>query len=51
MSNKVQVPATYVIASDGRIVLAGVDPDYRHRLDPETVLQALRSLETTRDAA
>jgi peroxiredoxin len=48
---RLPVPATYVIASDGRIVLAGVDPDYRHRLDPEAVLHALRSLETTRDAA
>ena len=48
---RLPIPATYVIAPDGRIVLAGLDPDYRHRLDPEGVLGALRSLHTTRDAA
>ena len=34
---RLPIPATYVIAPDGRIVLAGLDPDYRHRLDPEGV--------------
>lgn len=38
------IPATYVIASGGRIVMADVDPDYRRRLDPQDVPAALRSL-------
>jgi peroxiredoxin len=48
---RLPVPATYVIAADRRIVLAGVDPDYRHRLDPAEVLHALRSLRANRAAA
>lgn len=39
------VPATYVIAQDGRIVLAYIDVDYRKRLGPEVILDALRSLQ------
>lgn len=35
------VPATYVIAPDGIIVLAYVEVDYRERLDPKTVLEVL----------
>lgn len=38
------MPATYVVAKGGRIVLADVDPDYRKRLDPTTALAALRDL-------
>lgn len=38
------IPATYVIGKDGRIVLAFVDIDYRNRLDPKEVVQALQSL-------
>jgi peroxiredoxin len=38
------VPATYVIARDGRIVLAYIEVDYRKRLGPEAILDALRSL-------
>ena len=39
------VPATYVIAQDGRITLAYVEVDYRKRLGPEAILDALRSLQ------
>lgn len=38
------VPATYVIARDGRIALAYIEVDYRKRLEPEAILAALRSL-------
>lgn len=36
------VPATYVIAKDGRVALAFLDVDYRKRLAPEAILAALR---------
>lgn len=36
------IPATYVIGQDGRIVLAFVDPEYRHRLEPTEILAALQ---------
>ena len=39
------VPATYVIARDGRVVLAYIEVDYRKRLGPDTILDALRSLQ------
>jgi len=39
------VPATYVIAQDGRIALAYIEVDYRKRLAPEAILDALRSLQ------
>jgi peroxiredoxin len=38
------VPATYVIARDGRITLAYIEVDYRKRLGLEAILDALRSL-------
>jgi peroxiredoxin len=38
------VPATHVIARDGRIALAYIEVDYRKRLEPEAILAALRSL-------
>jgi len=41
---RLPIPATYVIAPDGRIALASVDPDYRNRLDPSEVVAALRAL-------
>jgi len=40
----VPIPATFVVAGDGRVVLSHVDPDYRNRLDPEHVLAALARL-------
>lgn len=39
------VPATYVIAQDGRIAHAYIEIDYRKRLEPEAILAALRSLQ------
>lgn len=38
------IPATYVIARDGIIRLAFVDPDYTKRLEPAEILQALQEL-------
>lgn len=37
------IPATYVIDQDARIALAYVDPDFRDRLEPETVLARLHT--------
>ena len=37
------VPATYVIAPNGRIELAYVDPEYRNRLEPAEILAALKT--------
>jgi len=42
------IPATYVIDTDGTIVLAFVDVDYRNRLEPGEILVALQSLSKTR---
>jgi peroxiredoxin len=36
------IPAVYLIGQDGRVLLAHVDPDYRERMDPETVLLKLQ---------
>lgn len=38
------LPATYVIAQDRRVALASIDADYRTRLDPADILDALRIL-------
>ncbi|BEU25733.1 peroxiredoxin-like family protein [Paraburkholderia caribensis] len=38
------VPATYVIAPDGRIVLASIEVDYRTRLEPDAIIAAVKSL-------
>jgi peroxiredoxin len=38
------VPATYVIARDGRVALAAVESDYRKRLEPGAILAALQTL-------
>jgi len=35
---------TFVIGRDGRIVLAWVDTDYRRRLGPEEIIEALAKL-------
>ena len=40
------IPATYVIAPSGEIVLAFVDTDYRHRLEPADAIAA--AVATTR---
>lgn len=41
------VPATYVVAPDGRVTLAHVDVDYRNRLAPEAILASLSGARTT----
>lgn len=41
------VPATYVIAPDGHVALDAIDVDYRNRLEPHTILAALRALRPT----
>lgn len=44
------IPATYMIAPDGRVLMAYVDPDYRDRLAPEAVLVRLRTLDAPQRA-
>ena len=39
------IPATYVIAKDGRVALSYVDPEYRNRLEPSEILAALQELQ------
>jgi peroxiredoxin len=41
---RLPISATYVIGPDRRILLAGVDPDFRVRLEPADALHALREL-------
>lgn len=38
------VPATYVIAQDGRVALAAVEVDYRQRPEPGGIVDALKAL-------
>mgnify|MGYP002780436668 CR=1 FL=1 len=38
------VPATFVLDRDGIVRFAFVDPDFRQRADPDTVLAAVRAL-------
>jgi peroxiredoxin len=45
------IPATYVIDRDGSIALGFVDVDYRNRLEPEEILNALRTLEARQASA
>ena len=40
----VPIPATYVIGTDGTIVLGAVDVDYRNRLHPEQLVTALKGM-------
>ncbi len=40
------LPATYVIDTDGTIVLAFLDVDYRNRLEPGEILAALQALQS-----
>ena len=39
------IPGSYVIAQDGTIALAFIDPDYTHRLEPAAILTALAQLQ------
>lgn len=38
------IPATYIVRKDGVIAKAFVDPDFRHRLDPQEILATLATL-------
>jgi peroxiredoxin len=40
----VPLPATFVVAPDGRIVAREVNPDFRQRMDVDRILAALRSV-------
>ena len=42
----VPIPATYIIDTDGIIVWAHTNPNYRWRAEPETILNTLQSLQT-----
>jgi peroxiredoxin len=37
----IPIPATYVIAPDGRISASFVEPDFRKRMPPEQILEAI----------
>lgn len=41
------IPATYVIDTSKRVILAYVDADYRNRLEPADIITALRTAATT----
>lgn len=36
------IPATFVVAQDGQVVARFIDPDYRHRMAVDDLLEALR---------
>jgi len=38
------MPATYVIATDGTITYAFVDPDYTKRLEPSEIVKVLKNM-------
>lgn len=38
------IPGVFVLDRAGFVRLASVEPDYRYRLEPEAILEALRSL-------
>lgn len=40
---RLPIPATYVIAQDGTIRYAFVDPDYTKRAEPQAILDAVRA--------
>lgn len=41
------IPATYVIAQDGKVAMAFLDVDYRNRLEPSEVLKVLKAITHT----
>jgi len=38
------VPATYLIAPDGKIVFASINAEYTERIEPGAVIRALKML-------
>jgi peroxiredoxin len=45
---RIPIPATYLIGSNGRIILAAIDTDYRQRLHSAELLSALACLKSMR---
>jgi len=45
------IPGTFVIEGDRRIVLAHADSDARNRLEPDAILEALRTLAARNEAS
>jgi len=45
------IPATYVIAQDGTVHAAWVDPDWRHRVEPSDILASLMEIPSVRISA
>lgn len=41
---RLPIPATFVIAGDGRVAFADVDADYRNRAEPDAILATLTRL-------
>jgi peroxiredoxin len=48
-TGELPIPGSYVIAQDGTIALAFIDPDYTHRLEPAAILSALDQLKDARE--
>ncbi len=44
----VPLPATFVVATDGRVVARHVDPEFRNRMDIDEILAALQSAKAIR---
>ena len=40
------IPATFIIGQDGIVKARNIDPDYRHRMDIDTLLAAMKSVST-----
>lgn len=40
----VPLPATFVVAADGRVAASFVDPDFRKRMEPAAIMHVLRSI-------
>jgi peroxiredoxin len=38
------VPGTFVINTDGKIIAAHAELDYKQRMEPKAILQALKSI-------
>jgi len=43
-SFELPIPATYLVAQNGIIMLAYINPDYTSRLDPETIVAELKKI-------
>ncbi|MEB3340344.1 peroxiredoxin-like family protein [Okeania sp.] len=43
-SFELPISGTYVVATDGTVIHAFVDPDYKNRLDPEEIINVLKNI-------